>query len=99
MLQDFVPTYNSRVFEKLENLGAVLIGKTNMDQFGMGWAFFCKIIVSLNFNKFFSSGTIDSIFGPTKNVWSENLEGDSWRIAGGSSGGSAVAVASGVCLA
>lgn len=52
----------------------------------------CLICLFLNF----SSGTVDSIFGPTKNVWSENF--DNPRIAGGSSGGSAVAVASGLCF-
>lgn len=79
MLKDFVPTYNATAFERLEKKGAVLVGKTNMDQFGMG------------------SGTVDSIFGPTKNPWSQNLEGNDWNIAGGSSGGSAVAVAMGMC--
>lgn len=48
--------------------------------------------LSLNFR----SGTVDSIFGPTKNVWSENV--DNPRIAGGSSGGSAFADASGLCF-
>lgn len=41
------------------------------------------------------SGAVDSIFGPTKNVW----RSDESHIAGGSSGGSAVAVASGICFA
>lgn len=43
------------------------------------------------------SGTIDSIFGPTRNPWKYNK--DNWHIAGGSSGGSAVAVSSGACVA
>lgn len=81
MLESFVPTYSATVWERLERGGAVLVGKTNMDQFGMG------------------SGTVDSIFGPTRNCWSESLEEERFRIAGGSSGGSAVAVASGVCFA
>lgn len=44
------------------------------------------------------SGTVDSIFGPTRNAWGSNGDTD-WRIAGGSSGGSAVAVSSGACVA
>ncbi|KPI93664.1 Glutamyl-tRNA(Gln) amidotransferase subunit A-like [Papilio xuthus] len=44
------------------------------------------------------SGTVDSIFGPTRNAWGYNGDTD-WRIAGGSSGGSAVAVSTGVCVA
>jgi len=48
----------------------------------------------------FSSGTTDSIFGPTKNIWGSSLTDDEdFYIAGGSSGGSAVAVASGTCVA
>lgn len=81
MLENFVPTYNATVCSRLLKAGAVLMGKTNMDQFAMG------------------SGTVDSIYGPTKNVWSENLKDDNWHIAGGSSGGSATAVASGICFA
>ncbi|XP_053681805.1 glutamyl-tRNA(Gln) amidotransferase subunit A, mitochondrial [Sabethes cyaneus] len=81
MLENFVPSYSATVYERLKQNGAVLIGKTNMDQYGMG------------------SGTVDSIFGPTKNYWSEDLQGSNFRIAGGSSGGSATAVASGVCFA
>lgn len=72
MLQNFVPPYSATVYQKLEDAGGILVGKTNMDEFGMG------------------SGTVDSIFGSTKNVWSSSC------IAGGSSGGSAVAVASGL---
>lgn len=79
MLKDFVPTYNATVYERLERAGAILVGKTNMDEFGMG------------------SGTVDSIYGPTKNIWSSDLENP--LIAGGSSGGSAVAVAAGFCSA
>lgn len=45
------------------------------------------------------AGTVDSIYGPTKNIWSEDLSHDNWRIAGGSSGGSASAVAAGLCYA
>ncbi|KAG5680125.1 hypothetical protein PVAND_009650 [Polypedilum vanderplanki] len=77
MLKNFVPTYNATVYDKLEKAGAILVGKTNLDQYGMG------------------SGTVDSIFGPTKNVWSENLNNP--RICGGSSGGSASAVAANFC--
>ncbi|XP_066260722.1 glutamyl-tRNA(Gln) amidotransferase subunit A, mitochondrial [Euwallacea similis] len=79
MLENFQPHYNATVVERLENAGAVLIGKTNLDQFAMG------------------SGTVDSIFGPTRNVWGYDSE-DHFRIVGGSSGGSAVAVAAGICF-
>lgn len=77
MLRDFVPAYNCTVYQRLAESGCTLMGKTNMDEFGMG------------------SGTVDSIYGPTKNPWSESL--DDWNITGGSSGGSAAAVASGSC--
>ncbi|XP_018804660.1 PREDICTED: glutamyl-tRNA(Gln) amidotransferase subunit A, mitochondrial [Bactrocera latifrons] len=80
MLSNFIPPFNATVCERLANAGAVLIGKTNMDQFAMG------------------SGTVDSIFGPSKNIWSNDLV-DKWHIAGGSSGGSATAVAAGICYA
>ena len=52
----------------------------------------------------YRNGTIDSVFGPTRNVWAlEKYQKDGriseWHIPGGSSGGSAVAVASGMCFA
>uniref|UniRef100_A0A182QRT8 Glutamyl-tRNA(Gln) amidotransferase subunit A, mitochondrial n=1 Tax=Anopheles farauti TaxID=69004 RepID=A0A182QRT8_9DIPT len=81
MLENFIPTYNATVVDRLEQHGAVVLGKTNLDQFGMG------------------SGCIDSIFGPTRNSWSDDLDDDRFRISGGSSGGSAVAVAAGLCYA
>lgn len=81
MLQDFVPPYDATVCSRLKQAGAVILGKTNMDQFAMG------------------AGTVDSLYGPTKNIWSEDLNKDHWRIAGGSSGGSASAVAAGLCYA
>lgn len=46
----------------------------------------------------FRNGTIDSIFGPTKNVWGLESCDPDWYVPGGSSGGSAVAVASGACF-
>lgn len=84
MLKNFIPKYTATVVSKLLKSGAVFVGKTNMDEFAMG------------------SGTTDSIYGPTKNIWGlKNLDdiklNKNWFICGGSSGGSAVAVASGTC--
>ncbi|XP_057668327.1 glutamyl-tRNA(Gln) amidotransferase subunit A, mitochondrial [Diorhabda carinulata] len=79
MLENFVPTYNATVCQRLFDAGAVLIGKTNLDEFAMG------------------SATTDSIYGPTKNIW--RYKSEDFFLSGGSSGGSAVAVASGVCFA
>ncbi|XP_039256771.2 glutamyl-tRNA(Gln) amidotransferase subunit A, mitochondrial-like [Styela clava] len=83
MLANYKPTYNATVLNKLLNHGSQLIGKNNMDEFAMG------------------SGSIESIYGPVKNPWSPdvllNPSSKDWRVAGGSSGGGAVAVATGCC--
>ena len=73
ILKDFVPLHDAEVWAKLQEAGAILVGKTNLHEFAYG--------VTTN----------NPHYGPTRNPWDLN------RIPGGSSGGSAAAVAAGLC--
>ncbi len=81
ILENFIPFYESTVSENLWKDGAVLLGKTNLDEFAMG------------------SANTTSFFGNVVNPWKSKNDTEKQLVPGGSSGGSAAAVAANLCLA
>lgn len=83
ILDGFVPAYESTVSANLRSAGAVMLGKANLDEFAMG------------------SANITSYYGPVKNPWKADTGDTAGKdlVPGGSSGGSAAAVAGGLAVA
>ena len=81
ILGNFIPPYESTVSANLKKAGAVMVGKTSLDEFAMG------------------SSNTTSHFGPVINPWTRRSDPNARLVPGGSSGGSAAAVAAGLALA
>jgi aspartyl-tRNA(Asn)/glutamyl-tRNA(Gln) amidotransferase subunit A len=84
MLENYLPPFNATIVERLFKAGSVLIGKTNLDEFGMG---------TVSSSKF---GTVKNPYNIIRNKDITNLDSNDFYVSGGSSGGSAACVAAGI---